>query len=411
MLHLLLKLKSLRAGIAVLIVIAAVGLTRSESLVSDVLASQQAAVVGVTAYGALPDDGKDDTAAIRKAAAALPAGGELKFAPGVYSVSSLTFHGNLKLSGARAVLRANSIQPSLVVLKGSDITLDGLTLDGANKAVQVLTVGAGSKNVAVQNCTIENAAQPQDVNNPLQDATPVGLRIEGDALNITVDSCHIGNIYAIHKTKYWKHKVARGILISPSHSNQGVSRQIKIANSSFYAIGPKDDGDGIVIQGWHEQADLQILGNRFDRNYKRAIKIQTPGALIQGNQIHNPFSGNHAYDTYPGGSDYDMYAAISVYADNVTIDHNQIDGVGSYSAAVDIAASGVTITRNRIANGAKSKLQAADLIRVSSMSTLHDLVITDNELHNGRFAINLVAPVQNIEIKNNPAFNIIGKKE
>ncbi len=374
--------------------------------------NRKSVTVDVTDFGAVPNDGKDDTQPIRDAMAELPAGGgSLYFPAGTYLTDPLTLTGGVRLIGNHTVLKAKSVSYSMLYLKGNHIRIEGLTIDGNNQAVRGVTIAAGSSAIELRNSTIRNFRQPADTRNPLHRMTPIGIRIEGNTSDITIDGCHIMNVYAIHKDKYWNHKVARGVLISPENKSQSVSKNVTVRNCRIYGVGPKDDGDGIVIQGWNEEANLFILNNTFDKNHKRAIKIQTPGATIQGNRIHNPFNGNNHYDTYPGGDEYDMYAAISVYGDNVSVKNNTIDGVGSYSAAIDIAgANDVVVSGNTISNGAQAKLDAADLIRVTSLETLSNITIKDNTLENGRLGIHLIAGIDRLTVRNNKMRNIIGRK-
>lgn len=367
--------------------------------------------VDVRDFGAIPDDEKDDTIAVRKALAKLPpTGGTVYFPEGTYLVSTTTLKSNTKLIGLNAILKAGSIQHTLVGIQGNNITIDGLVLDGDNKSVRGITIMGGSSDVTIKNSTVKNFTQPSEKTNSLYNTVPIGIRIEGNTSRITISSSKIMNVYAINIDKYWPHKVARGVLISPKNSKQSVSKDVTIENSYFYGIGPKDDGDGIVIQGWDEEANLRIVNNTFDRNHKRAVKIQTPGAVITGNTIHNPFKGDNQYDTYPGGTEYDMFSAISIYHDNVTVQNNTIDGVGSFAAAIDIAnANNVTITGNDVSNGAEADLSVSDLIRVTSDAAIRNISITDNTLRNGRHGIRLITSIDQLTVQNNKIFNVTGR--
>lgn len=267
----------------------------------------------------------------------------------------------------------------------------------------------GSKNVSIHSAEFKHFGQPSS--KPYSHSTPIGIRIEGGVENVMMDELIIEDVFAKNISSHvgWNHKVARGILISPALETQTGSKNITIQNSSILKIGPKDDGDGIVVQGFKENVDVNILGNTFEKNHKRAIKIQSPGAVIKDNRIHNSFMSNNFYDTYKEDKTYDMWSAISVYANHVTVEKNTITGPGSYSAAIDIAGGNhVAVKNNSIANGSVS--QSSDLIRINKgvdgKSQFRDITISNNSLENGRYGVNMVANVSGLNLSNNSFSNL-----
>ncbi|WP_191560136.1 glycosyl hydrolase family 28-related protein [Metabacillus idriensis] len=366
-------------------------------------------ILNVKDFGAAGDGVTDDTSAIKKA---LYKGKNKKifFPEGTYSVSdTLTIKGNTDVYGSKAIIKANKEGYTLLRAYGENITIRDLAFDGSGFVLRGLTVMNGSKNVSIHSAEFKHFGQPSS--KPYSHSTPIGIRIEGGVENVMMDELIIEDVFAKNISSHvgWNHKVARGILISPALETQTGSKNITIQNSSILKIGPKDDGDGIVVQGFKENVDVNILGNTFEKNHKRAIKIQSPGAVIKDNRIHNSFMSNNFYDTYKEDKTYDMWSAISVYANHVTVEKNTITGPGSYSAAIDIAGGNhVAVKNNSIANGSVS--QSSDLIRINKgvdgKSQFRDITISNNSLENGRYGVNMVANVSGLNLSNNSFSNL-----
>ncbi len=170
--------------------------------------------------------------------------------------------------------------------------------------------------------------------------------------------------------------VARGILISAA-AGQTVPSNVTVRASTVRDVGPKDDGDCLVIQAQPGEAQpdagLLVTGNTFTGCAKRAVKIQVNGATVSNNKINNPFLGTNPYVVRPAAVDTtDMYAGISVYASRVTVTGNTIGGVGSYYAGIDVdngPLSAVTVTRNTVANGVGSRTAPSTGIRLHTAVT------------------------------------------
>jgi hypothetical protein len=345
----------------------------------------------VRAFGATGDGTTDDTAAFTQALASLNEGGTLAVPPGTYRIEpgALTIPGNTAVVGDRATIKPFGTGFDLIELQGTDVGMTGVTIDGENHVVRGVTIVGGAKNARLTRDTFENFTMPTDPADPNYDQTPAGIRIEGNGDTITIEGVTVKNVVANHANDTrdghptW---VARGIWITPA-SGQTTSTHITIRDSSLSEVGPKDDGDCIVIQDSTAPADLTIADNTFDRCHKRAIKIQVPGATVTGNQITNPFHGDNPFQVADGGQGafpYDMYSAIAAYAPDVTIERNTIDGVGSFYAGVEVNASctvaldRATIRGNTVRMGASADLIGASAIRAFGPAT--NLTITGNTL-------------------------------
>jgi len=368
--------------------------------------------LNVRDYGAVGDGVTDDTTAIQRALDAKTATGCTVFVPdGVYLIQTITVKSNTTLTGsAAAVFKSSSFYRPLISIKGNDISLSNLTVEGDNKANCGISIVGPSADINLNSVSVQNISQPTNSAHSLYYYAPVGIHIEGDNTHVLLDGVTIRNVWALNTSgPAWPHKVARGILIS-NFSYQGITKDVTIQNSLIDKVGPKDDGDGIVVQNFTQDVVLKILNNTFNHCHKRAIKIQSPGVTISGNKINNPFSGNNPYDTYAGSpSDYDMFSAISVYANNVSVTNNEVYGIGSYLYAIDLKNNAnITIRGNKISNGIGSNIGYSDLIRVTTNSntmTGSNITIKNNIMDRGREGIYFTAPVTGVVIENNTIKN------
>nr|WP_269448641.1 glycosyl hydrolase family 28-related protein [Metabacillus kandeliae] len=363
--------------------------------------------LNVASYGAAGDGKTDDTKAIQKALNS-GSGKKVIFPKGEYRITeSLRVKDNTELYGKGAAIDAGNDLESVVNVKGSDIDINGLLIDGKNTALKGISILEGSNYVSISDSKVQNFTQP--AKKPLANMTVSGIRIEGGVRNVKIDKSRIQNVKARNPVKGWGHFVARGILISPESKDQPESENISVTNSSFKKIGPKDDGDGIVVQGFKNKMNLQILNNSFAYTYKRAIKIQSPGVLIKGNKIYNNFLENNFYATYKEKNNYDMWAAISIYANNVTVEKNTISGEGNYQRVIDVAnASHIKILNNFIKNGEKGNYQQSDIVAITNSKKDHiqDFTVSNNVFVNGRYGVYAKTSIPELIVKNNKQVNV-----
>ncbi len=358
---------------------------------SAVAAEQGTHRADVRAFGATGDGTTDDTAAFLRALASLTEGGVLAVPPGTYRIKpgALTIPSRVAVLGERATIVPFGTGFDLIEFHGTDIGMSGVTIDGENRVVRGATVIGGSKHVLLARDTFADFTMPTDPADPNYLQTPAGIRIEGNGDTIAIAGVTVKNVVANHANDTrdghptW---VARGIWIAPA-SGQRTSTHIMIRDSALSEVGPKDDGDCIVIQDASDRADLTISDNTFDRCHKRAIKIQVPGATVTGNTITNPFHGDNPFQVADGGQGafpYDMYSAIAVYASDVTVERNTIAGVGSFYAGIEVNASctvpvdRVAIRDNRVRMGTTANLAGASSIRAFGPAT--NLGIAKNTL-------------------------------
>ncbi|MGD6818600.1 glycosyl hydrolase family 28-related protein [Metabacillus sp. 113a] len=364
-------------------------------------------ILNVKEYGAAGDGKKDDTKPIQEA---LKDGAHKRvyFPKGTYKVSKdLLVSSHTEVYGDHAGIFPSSGMESVMRIKGSSVHIHDLTIDGKEKSLRGITVEPGSSRVHVSKGILKNFNQP---NGPeLSQQTVSAFRVEGGTSDITLDQSRISNAAARNPIKGWNHKVARGVLISPGSDDQPPARNITISNSTITSIGPKDDGDGIVVQGFKERVGLIISGNTFTNVHKRAIKIQSPGAVIKKNIIYNSFRKNNHYTTYYDPHKYDMWAAISVYADHTVIQQNSISGSGDYGRIIDVAnASHVKIDANYIQNGHRANYRDSSVVSITSDKprTGANITVSNNTLANGRYGIFAEKKIKGIEVLNNHPINV-----
>jgi hypothetical protein len=348
--------------------------------------------------GAAGDGATDDSQAFKVAinTLATAGGGTLVIPGGTYLVSPSAFvniPSGVTVLADGATIRAGQYGYALLGVQGNDICVSGLTVDGAEKVVRGIELGGPSQNVTIMSSTVENIteptpSQPGYADNGMQ--VTAGIRIEGDSSKLLLDGVTVQNVVSVNAPTGGTVVAARGIWITPA-SGQAGSTQITVQNSTLEAVGPKDDGDCLVIQGSNQPATLHILNNTFTSCHKRAIKIQTPGVDVRNNQIENPFHGDNTSPT--DNLTQDMYAAVSVYASTVQVTGNTIDGTGNFYNAVEIGAdpcvplTHVMVEQNSIAMGAAADVTGDSLVRL--MAPIQTGRITGNVLTHAQYGLTL----------------------
>ncbi|WP_162515314.1 right-handed parallel beta-helix repeat-containing protein [Paenibacillus pinistramenti] len=372
---------------------------------SELMAKVSSANVSlnVKSFGAKGDGRTNDTAALQKAFGQAAGGGRTVYFPkGTYLVDStrdliIPSGTTVTGDGAGSVIKAGtgSFGWELLRAAGSDITVTRLTLDGNNQVNRVLVVAGGSQRVTLSGLTVANASQSLIPGSEGYGEVVCGIVIYGNTKQITVSGVEVKNITAINSRT--GDPIARGIYITATWgSKETVARQVSIQGSYIHHVGPADDGDGIYFEdpgmdsGSGQLSDSVISGNTFDHVAKRGIKIYAEGIVVKGNHITNSYLNNNRYQA---GADKgqlapDMYAAISLYGSHLSAENNIIDGVGSYYAAIEVAAGtqveDIAITGNRITMGAGSRVQGTTSIRLGSLS---DFNISGNTISGGERGI------------------------
>ena len=264
------------------------------------------------------------------------------------------------------------------MVSGSEITIDGITIDGSNSLIRGIGIHTGSTDVNIVNSRIQNMSGPDDPQSLHYSAVVSGIMIYGNTERITIERSNITNISAVNSEP-----VARGIMVW-SEPGQPIARQVQIIGNTISHITPREDADGIFFDKSPSNSDLSnslIDQNLLQYTAKRGIKIAMPGVTVSNNHIINSYSGNNHYlfpvaDPLP----QDMYSAISIYADHVTVSGNIIDGIGSYYSAIEAdlgPLNHIVITDNSISGDPNAEVSNTSGIRLGKVA---DFLITGNRI-------------------------------
>lgn len=351
--------------------------------------------VNVIDFGAKGDGISDDTAAFVNALTLIESrrGGNLVIPEGIYIIDieePLTIKSNISIQGQdkpmlvfKNMSKEYRFGYEALSISGNNVRVDGIIVNGNNSVIRGVSVRPGSKNVTITNLTIENITQSADTKSPLYNALITGVFIYDNTSDITISHSTVRNVKAIHKDP-----VARGIFVY-SQDGLPVAQNIKILHNRIYNITPREDADGIhfdqASKGSGDSNSL-IANNVIYNVAKRGIKIATPGIVVQNNHIINSYNKTNKYlfpqkDPLP----QDMFGGISVYASNVKVAENQIDGIGSYYAGIeaDMNQKNILIIGNTIKNGDKADVLNTNGIR---LGTVTDFVVSRNmisRMHTG----------------------------
>lgn len=309
-------------------------------------------------FGAAADGATDDSAAIRLAIAAVPAGGRLSFSGGTYLVAQdaanvwcIQFTKTLFVECDSSVeIKANNSTRTVLRFQAAVISDAPMVVNGNNKtniAVEVDSSGAGT---ALKHWEGKNVTQQFD--SSIQAAC---FRV-ASAVNVLFENCYAHDATSyVNGVESDNYGAARGFLFDGTAATFGVNRVIgcRVANivNDRGTAGDYEDEDGIVTQMNNSRC---IIENNFVWNcMKRGIKCQNP-ATVTGNVVLSSRtlgSGSGVVDGLKG-----MYSGISAYADDCKIERNMVastscfDGVtgGSFAYGVEVGANATAYYRNSV---------------------------------------------------------------
>jgi hypothetical protein len=341
--------------------------------------------VSVNDFGAVGDGVADDTVAIQTA---FNSGAkDITFPPGTYKITATEVSplvlstSNVSVSGHGAtILNATSSGFATWKVTGSDVTIEGLTIDGNNTSLNCFLIGDTAKRVTVAKCTVRNFQQQSG-----DAAFAVGIAIQNGADTITVSDCYIHDIQAPITG------IARGVLTTGYATAATHATNVTIENSLFEDIGPVADGDAIVFQPDASTFHClsRVVNCTFRNCAKRAVKIQASGCQVIGGYC----------DVSPT---VEMYAGVSIYGDDCSVVGFTLQG-GNTQHGVEIGATGTTIGNNSIVDSCTIKMTTApgsnDAIRV--YGTVNNIAITNNVINTARYGVNINADGEGFVIGNN----------
>jgi hypothetical protein len=276
--------------------------------------------------------------------------------------SPISIAANVKIQGNGSTIKMTGLDHAteMIGVKGSNVEIDRLIIDGNNLCKWGVTLYDNVSNIKITKSTVKNISQGGSYATDLV----AGVMIKTGVVGVLLDSNIVSNIRAKNAPA-----VSRGIMVSSW--NGTIAKNVTISNNTITDIYPKDDGDGIYFDSGTVSTNSNVNGNTFERCAKRGIKISSPGVNISKNHVINSFLGNNQYlsdDPVPG---IDMYAGISVYANDVTVDGNTIDGIGSFYGGIEVSAQ-LTVERIKILNntvimGPNANLSGTSGIRIGDI--------------------------------------------
>jgi hypothetical protein len=257
------------------------------------MTASQPAVIDVRDYGAIPDDGKDDTFAIQSAIEAARDGQIVRFPPGTFEISrqinprgsgrtiegatQLIWQGDRVVAQSETILKAKG-NKSIFYFRGLDLTLRNLTFDGRALFCD-RDNNAMVENVVIDNCWFRGELTG-DANNAIEFTT--GLK-DSKITNCVFDPIHADNaIYGYN----WNN--------------------LLIANNLFL-----DGNEGIhLIAHYDPSKDLLIEQNYFAGLHRMGIECQGGGSntIVQDNFYEKPMMTKNFHDN-------DSTFAYSIVAD------------------------------------------------------------------------------------------------
>jgi hypothetical protein len=343
--------------------------------------------VNLKDFGAIPNDGKDDTKAIQKAINALEvSGGSVLFAPGRFDVSIQRGGPRLLALKLHSKLRLAALDP----IKGSSIRL-------ANAQGNYESIMATS-----------------DFPMPLEDFMLQDLRIDANGENNPVEprgatdfseTNDFANALPRHALRVFlgariqvNHCAFSGSItpntITLNGGNQDLVRDVEILGSSFRVGGGAVDFDHSTI--YTTGPRMRIIGNTFSsqngpgtRGARTAIEIHGDDQTVIGNRI----SGFSAGINVTG---YASHSRRQVYA------RNRIDGANIgflIWSGYDLASSadkqaGVPMLEDVLIDGNDVKISSDDWIKSG-------LVSLDGGSSGVALWPNNAAPIRGLSITNN----------
>ncbi|MFF2484034.1 nitrous oxide reductase family maturation protein NosD [Paenibacillus sp. NPDC058071] len=347
--------------------------------------------INVMQVGAKGDGKTNDTsafdAALRKAA---EKGGTVVVPKGEYVIDTeepLYVRSNVSIVGKsnpvirfKTLSRNGSFGYEGFDVRGSNISISGLTVNGGNRLIRGFGIHPGSKNITLSHNVIENMTQSSDPDSHAYRATITGVLIYGGTSDIKLEGNVIRGIKAFNKSP-----VARGVMVY-AQDDLPYAQRVSILNNRISDISPRDDADGVYFDMPDDPNKLSnsvVKGNTISNVAKRGIKIAAPGVTVSDNRVTNSFLNNNEY-LFPGEDaiPQDMFSGISIYANNVTVHGNVIDGIGSYYAGIEADLGdlkNIVIYNNKITNGSNAIIKNTNGIR---LGTIENFKVHDNKLSN-----------------------------
>lgn len=271
-------------------------------------AQARSAIADVAAYGAIPDDDKDDTAAIQKA---LAASLEVEVPPGTYRVSStLRLRDHLRLSGiGRPTLTMTSANNARMFefMRVTDAKISGFRIDG-NKDVTPTDCL-----ICLHNATENEISDNHFVNLPGKNG---GVHLSGSANKNTITRNRFLN----------SEGTSIGFIGSGVHENEASHNTIKDSGrfGIFVAGGAHDN---LLAYNVTKRNRAELIGITYQSHHNRVIGNHAQGTGDNGISVtgnYNTVTGNICYKNHLAG--IWVWGSFNTITGNNCTSNNQVRG-------------------------------------------------------------------------------------
>jgi parallel beta-helix repeat protein len=228
-------------------------------------------VANVRRFGATGDGVTDDTSSIQ---AALNTGALVEFRGNVCAVEDGTLSVNVAgttLRGPGGIIATGADGGHLLGVSANNVTIDGMSVNGAGIRSQLVRLSPLADGGKVVNCVLTNAGHTS--------ATCYGIYV-GHCMNTLIQGNVISGVTGS--------LAGRGIAATGFGYETSSLEGLRILSNVVKGVGPVEDGDGIVVQGWTSSANVVVSDNTVSDCLKRGIKINvTPNVVVSNNNVVN----------------------------------------------------------------------------------------------------------------------------
>jgi Pectate lyase superfamily protein len=239
----------------------------------------------VTKFGAVPNDGKDDTAAIQAAIDAVAkTGGSVLFPPGIYNISI-----QRQLKQPQALKLRSGIKLAASTTKGATLKL--ADRQGNYESIMgTEEMGTPLTDFAIQGLTIDSNGQ----NNPVLAPEGPGGKVSadfGDEKNFlprTAFRAYIGKRISIDRTRFTNQNAVWSVVVNGTLDRM---TDAAITNCRFDNVGGNAvdfDHSSIYTQGSRMLVEKNTFSSRFGpgtKGARTAIEIHGNDQIVRGNTI------------------------------------------------------------------------------------------------------------------------------
>ena len=303
--------------------------------------------VGVAQWGAVADDGIDDSTAFNTAIdVAMAAGAILQIPSGVFDVAklnSVTVPTELIIEGTPgATLDAHRPREKYAMFSvNASVTITGVSFRNGGRVFTFDDVSRRVERFIVQGCTFEQVYSPAHLTTP--PAEPVDfIRFDENVIADSVKGLYLP-LRIIGHARVSANTVrnvtdAALRLGSDFDDSFGTQRDIDVRNNNIAHVGGLSDANGIKVLG----ADGLIIGNTIEDIASDDLS-DSEGIYTKG--FGHLIAGNHLLDAGR------TQAQINVKSDSTTVSDNTIVTDKAVTNGIRIEGSDVTIIRNTIRGG------------------------------------------------------------